>query len=65
MPHDSKKELAVLGQSQNTLLAGGRYDYLASYLSGKNKRERLPAIGWAAGIDRLVLILQALSKDSD
>ena len=26
---------SVLGPSQNTVLAGGRYDYLASYLLGK------------------------------
>ena len=57
-------ESQVLGQAQNTLLAGGRYDYLASYLSGddNNKRERLPAIGWAAGVDRLTLLLEALDN---
>ena len=57
-------ESQVLGQAQNTLLAGGRYDYLASYLSGDDnkRRERLPAIGWAAGVDRLALLLEALDN---
>ena len=46
----------ILGQSQSTLIAGGRYDHLASiYTNGKIN---LPAIGWAAGIDRLALILE-------
>ena len=56
---------SILGPSQNTVLAGGRYDYLASYLLGKGKpnekRQKLPAIGWAAGIDRLALIVDALN----
>ena len=54
----------VLGQSQNTLLAGGRYDYLAAILSGDKKRARLPAVGWAAGVDRLCLILEDLEQAS-
>ena len=46
----------ILGQSQSTLIAGGRYDHLASiYTNGKIN---IPAIGWAAGIDRLALILE-------
>lgn len=50
----------VLGESQNTLLAGGRYNYLAAVLRGDKKRIPLPAIGWAAGVDRLCLILEDL-----
>lgn len=53
---------AILGQSQNTLLAGGRYDYLAAVLAGDKKRTRLPAIGWAAGIDRLCILLEDLES---
>jgi histidyl-tRNA synthetase len=36
-----------------TVLAGGRYDRLIEQLGGVST----PAIGWAAGIDRLVLLL--------
>ena len=53
----------VLGKSQNTLLAGGRYDYLAGiYTEGKH---HIPAIGWAAGIDRLVILLESLGSKED
>jgi histidyl-tRNA synthetase len=38
--------------SQNTVLAGGRYDDLISKMGGPN----LPAIGFAAGIERLMLL---------
>jgi histidyl-tRNA synthetase len=38
--------------SQNTALAGGRYDNLVEKMSGK----KVPAIGFAAGIERLMLI---------
>lgn len=37
--------------SQNTVLAGGRYDDLIFQMSGK----KIPAIGFAAGIERLML----------
>jgi histidyl-tRNA synthetase len=40
--------------SQNAVLAGGRYDGLISDLGGP----RTPGVGWASGIDRLVLMLQ-------
>jgi histidyl-tRNA synthetase len=47
-----------LGESQNTLLAGGRYDNLAlMFASDETKATPVPSIGWAAGIDRLVLLL--------
>ncbi|MEO0138758.1 MAG: histidine--tRNA ligase [candidate division WOR-3 bacterium] len=41
-----------LDAAQNTILAGGRYDKLVSWLGGKDT----PAFGWAAGIDRISLI---------
>lgn len=43
--------MAVEG-AQNTVLAGGRYDTLVEKMSGKS----LPAIGFAAGIERLMLL---------
>jgi len=39
--------------SQNTVLAGGRYDRLVKSLGGPN----VPAVGFAAGIDRLALLM--------
>lgn len=38
--------------AQNTVLAGGRYDNLVEKMSGK----AMPAIGFAAGIERLMLL---------
>ena len=43
--------------SQGTVLAGGRYDGLLSTMGGPS----IPGVGWAAGIDRLALML----KDDD
>ena len=48
----------VLGKSQNTVLAGGRYDDLSLQFVNKS----IPAVGWAAGTDRLALLLQAIQK---
>ena len=42
-----------------TLLAGGRYDGLATIMGSKNP---IPAIGWAAGVERLVLSLNSTSR---
>lgn len=42
--------------SQGTVLAGGRYDSLVEQLGGK----ATPAVGFAMGIERLVLLLQTL-----
>lgn len=39
--------------AQGTVLAGGRYDDLSSLLGGP----ALPGVGWAAGIERLVLLM--------
>jgi histidyl-tRNA synthetase len=38
--------------AQNTVLAGGRYDNLVEKMGGK----KIPAIGFAAGIERLMLL---------
>ncbi|RKP10985.1 histidine--tRNA ligase [Thamnocephalis sphaerospora] len=43
-----------LGASQDTILAGGRYDSLVQTLDG---HRTAPAVGWAAGVDRLALLL--------
>lgn len=39
--------------AQNAVLAGGRYNYLIGLLGGKDE----PAIGFAAGVERLILSL--------
>jgi histidyl-tRNA synthetase len=40
--------------AQNTVAAGGRYDGLAEMVGGK---ERIPAIGFGIGVERLLLLL--------
>jgi histidyl-tRNA synthetase len=40
--------------AQNTVAAGGRYDGLAEILGGK---EPVPAIGFALGVERLIMLL--------
>jgi histidyl-tRNA synthetase len=42
--------------AQNTVAAGGRYDGLAEMIGGK---ERIPAIGFAIGLERLLMLLGA------
>lgn len=42
-----------LGESKDTVLAGGRYDELVKLMGGPN----IPAIGWACGLERLGLIV--------
>ena len=44
--------------AQATVCAGGRYDGLISELGGAET----PAVGWASGIERLVLLLQQMQK---
>jgi histidyl-tRNA synthetase len=41
--------------AQNTILGGGRYDRLISQLGGKET----PAIGFACGIERLMMVMQS------
>lgn len=45
--------------AQGTVCAGGRYDALVSQLGGGE----VPAIGFAAGLERLILLLKACEKD--
>lgn len=40
--------------AKDTILGGGRYDYLVGELGGNET----PAIGWAFGVDRLILALE-------
>jgi histidyl-tRNA synthetase len=42
--------------SQGTVLAGGRYDGLVADMGGS----QTPAIGWAAGVERLSMLLEAV-----
>ena len=44
--------------SQDTLLAGGRYDGLVERMGGSPT----PAVGWAAGIDRMSLLIEEMKK---
>ncbi len=44
--------------SQNTVCAGGRYDKLVKNLGGPE----VPAVGWAAGVDRLSLLLASSGR---
>jgi histidyl-tRNA synthetase len=41
--------------AQGTVLAGGRYDGLMEALGGRHT----PAVGWAAGIERLAMMIEA------
>ncbi|QQX81711.1 histidine--tRNA ligase [Shewanella sp. KX20019] len=47
--------------SQGTVLAGGRYDGLVGQLGGKST----PAVGFAMGLERIVLLLETLELDKD
>ncbi|QDP00390.1 histidine--tRNA ligase [Thalassotalea sp. PS06] len=47
--------------AQGTVCAGGRYDGLVEQLGGK----ATPAVGFALGIERLVLLLSSLDKFND
>ncbi|MGI2901560.1 histidine--tRNA ligase [Shewanella algae] len=51
---------ASLG-AQGTVLAGGRYDGLVSQLGGKET----PAVGFAMGLERIVLLLETLELNAD
>lgn len=44
--------------SQDAICGGGRYDYLAEEIGGK----AVPAVGFAAGVERLLAVLEALKK---
>ncbi len=46
--------------AQGTVLAGGRYDGLIESIGGPHT----PAVGWAAGIERLAMMIDAPSRAS-
>jgi histidyl-tRNA synthetase len=46
--------------AQSTICGGGRYDNLISELGGA----ATPAVGWAIGLERLILLLQKLTPQS-
>jgi histidyl-tRNA synthetase len=46
--------------AQGTVLAGGRYDGLIEALGGP----QTPAVGWAAGIERLAMLIDAPERES-
>ncbi|WP_310468383.1 histidine--tRNA ligase [Sphingomonas sp.] len=46
--------------SQGTVLAGGRYDGLAEMLGGPPT----PAVGWAAGVERLAMMMAAPAPET-
>jgi len=54
----SNQTEAGLG-SQNTVLAGGRYDKLVKNLGGPD----VPAVGFAAGVERLAILLAAQGQE--
>ncbi len=45
--------------SQGTVLAGGRYDGLSKMLGGSD----IPGVGWAAGVERLALMIKSEFKN--
>lgn len=51
-------DLASLG-AQSTLVGGGRYNHLFESLDGPN----VPAVGFAFGIERLLLALESIEKE--
>lgn len=44
--------------AQDTVLAGGRYDGLVKQMGGPE----IPGVGWAAGVERLALLLETSGK---
>ena len=63
---DNKKWEHVLGSSQATVLAGGRYDGLVETIMGRSTESgssTVPCIGWAAGLNRLMMILRAFGPE--
>jgi len=47
--------------SQDTLLGGGRYDGLIGALGGPE----IPGVGWAAGIERVLMLMPSLNYEDD
>ena len=44
--------------SQNTIIGGGRYDGLVKTIGGPD----IPGVGWASGIERIIMMLNKISK---
>jgi histidyl-tRNA synthetase len=59
IPDEGSASAAALG-SQSTVLGGGRYDGLMESLGGA----ATPAVGWAAGIERLAMLVGASEEDA-
>lgn len=60
--HTAFEYITHESKSQNTVLAGGRYDGLVKTLGGSD----LTGVGWAAGIERIGMMLQGIQyKQSD
>ena len=47
--------------SQDTLIGGGRYDGLIEKIGGKD----LPGVGWAGGIERLMILMDNISVSNN
>ena len=58
IPNEGSASAAALG-SQSTVLGGGRYDGLMDSLGGAPT----PAVGWAAGIERLAMLVGAREEE--
>ena len=54
------KSTDAILKEQSTICAGGRYDSLVEFLGGPPT----PGFGWAIGIERLLLIINDLKKES-
>ena len=52
--HTAFEFVTFENKSQNAILAGGRYDNLVSSLGGK----QLSGVGWASGVERIILNLE-------
>ncbi|MEQ5788354.1 histidine--tRNA ligase [Erythrobacter sp. NFXS35] len=59
IPDEGSASAAALG-AQSTVLGGGRYDGLMESLGGAPT----PAVGWAAGIERLAMLVGAREADT-
>lgn len=59
IPDEGSASAAALG-SQSTVLGGGRYDGLMESLGGAPT----PAVGWAAGIERLAMLVGAREEEA-
>jgi histidyl-tRNA synthetase len=58
IPDEGSASAAALG-SQSTVLGGGRYDGLMESLGGAP----MPAVGWAAGIERLAMLVGSREEE--